>query len=1187
MPSRPTDAPVTSRMFRPSLALILFAALAQAAPLVVETAPLSPEEQRAKFHLPPGFEIQLVVSETDIGQPMNLNFDAAGNLWVTHSVEYPYPVEGEGVEPRDGRFQGMGKPPARDRVTVLSGIGPDGKPKSIVHFASGLNIPIGVVPISHPTTTSQERSTIVFTIPYITRFTDTNGDGVSDKQEKLYGPFGNLDTHGMTNSFTRWIDGWIYACHGFRNTSTVKGTDGHEFTMNSGNTFRFQEDGSRIEQFSWGQVNPFGLAFDRWGNFYNADCHSMPLTCVLQGAYYQSFGKPHDGLGYGPDMLDHNHGSTGICGVAWYEAAQFPREYQDCIYLCNPVNGQVHRDRIQFRGSSPWCDTQPDFVTCDDGWFRPVDVKLGPDGALYIADFYNSIIGHYEVPLDHPLRDRTHGRVWRVVYRGENQTAKPESVTTDLTKLSSEELVQRLGDPNILVRMHVTNELVDRGSDPAVRQALIKIISSSATNASERAVVCALWAELRLGGINNDDGPTLLEFLAKSPSALVRVHVAHLLEALPPNKRWTNTLLTLLQDQDPQVLRAAARAAANRPSSETLQPLLVMLARLTADAQGDTHLLHAVKMAVRNHVGTVNEAESRVEATSRNVNIPVVDIALGARNRFGARLARMLIARPKAVERREELVRHASRYLEEKFQDTFVKDLRSATTDLDQQLRDLDGIRRGQAEQGFQPSAALRDWATDLAKQLLNQETPAQIGWTETTLEGGRPNGATFVVQERTGADAQSGLFFCTLPNGEQRTGVYRSNSFSIPRELSFFIAGHNAFPGKELKGTNLVRLRDRDTGTVLAETAPPRNDTAQRVVWDLSDHQGASGIIEIVDGDTDTAYAWLAVGRFSVEGLNPGAISPLRRAVDLIVSMRLGEFGAQLAALARSTDTPESSRLTAAEAVVSLQPFAIRQTLLLGARTAPSAELREKCLQSCLEAPTATSEEVLRTLLQNSSQPQQVQLANQLASDQPGGKSLLAAVTEGKASALLLTRVDLVERLKALGISDLESQVSDLTRNLPPANEQVAILIQHRRAVLDGLQQPDLVAGQALFKKHCAACHQFKGEGNKIGPQLDGVANRGPDRLLEDILDPNRNIDAAFRTTAIALKSGQVLTGLKRREEGATIVFANNEGKEFTVKMDDIDEQKTSPLSLMPANLGEQVPEQDFAQLLRFLLAK
>ena len=135
--------------------------------------------------------------------------------------------------------------------------------------------------------------------------------------EPLYGRFGFRDTHGMGSSFTRWLDGWVYACHGFSNDSEIKGADGLAVKMNSGNTYRFRADGAHIEQFTHGQVNPFGLAFDPLGNLYSADCHTKPLYMLLRGAWYPSFGKPHDGLGYGPEMIEHFHGSTGIAGVVY------------------------------------------------------------------------------------------------------------------------------------------------------------------------------------------------------------------------------------------------------------------------------------------------------------------------------------------------------------------------------------------------------------------------------------------------------------------------------------------------------------------------------------------------------------------------------------------------------------------------------------------------------------------------------------------------------------------------------------------------------------------------------------------------------------------------------------------------------------------------------------------------------
>ncbi len=117
----------------------------------------------------------------------------------------------------------------------------------------------------------------------------------------LYGPFGKpVDTHGMQNAFRRGLDGWLYVNHGFANQTTIRGQDGSEIHLQSGNTYRVRLDGSHVEQFTWGQVNPFGSAWTEAGDLITADCHSKPLTLLLRGGYYSSFGKPHDGLGYAP-----------------------------------------------------------------------------------------------------------------------------------------------------------------------------------------------------------------------------------------------------------------------------------------------------------------------------------------------------------------------------------------------------------------------------------------------------------------------------------------------------------------------------------------------------------------------------------------------------------------------------------------------------------------------------------------------------------------------------------------------------------------------------------------------------------------------------------------------------------------------------------------------------------------------
>ena len=182
-------------------------------PFVVEDPPKTPEEQQATFHLPAGFTIELVASEPAVINPINLNFDATGSLLVSQSIEYPIP------DPIDQ--------PGRDRILRITDSNGDGIPDLVATLADNLHIPIGV--------TEVPGGVLGFGIPRLHFFPRDDKDS---SREVRFDGFGFDDTHGMVSSLTWWIDGWIYGCHGFVNTSDVKGTDGEEITMVSGNTYR-------------------------------------------------------------------------------------------------------------------------------------------------------------------------------------------------------------------------------------------------------------------------------------------------------------------------------------------------------------------------------------------------------------------------------------------------------------------------------------------------------------------------------------------------------------------------------------------------------------------------------------------------------------------------------------------------------------------------------------------------------------------------------------------------------------------------------------------------------------------------------------------------------------------------------------------------------------------------------------
>ena len=434
-----------------------------------DAPPLSPQEQQKRFHLPPGFEIQLVASEPEIQKPMNLSFDPSGRLWVTGTGMYPFAAKtdvlGNPIPEFDSQWNGMAgnttggvKPePAEkpiDTLRVLSDLGPDGRAGKITTFADGLNIPIGVQPL--PMAPGDKGAmAIVFSIPTIWKMTDTDGDGKADLREPLYDRFGFTDTHGMSSNYLQWADGWIYGCHGFSNSTEVSDSSGTVTKIHSGNVYRFRPDGSKFEIFSSGQTNPFGLTFDEKGNLYSCDSHSKPGYLLVKGGYVEGIGKNHDGLGFLPAIMNHSHGSSAIAGISYYGADAFPEEFRNNLFIGNPITRRINRDRLEWTGDTPKAIEMEDFISCDDPWFRPIQVKLGPDGALYIADFYNPIIGHYESPLFDPRRDKVHGRIWRVVWKGGD--TKAPATLPDLTALDDKALVSKFNYANLEVRRLAKN----------------------------------------------------------------------------------------------------------------------------------------------------------------------------------------------------------------------------------------------------------------------------------------------------------------------------------------------------------------------------------------------------------------------------------------------------------------------------------------------------------------------------------------------------------------------------------------------------------------------------------------------------------------------------------------------------------------------------------------------------------
>ena len=212
------------------------------------------------------------------------------------------------------------------------------------------------------------------------------------------------------------------------------------------------------------------------------------------------------------------------------------------------------------------------------------------------------------------------------------------------------------------------------------------------------------------------------------------------------------------------------------------------------------------------------------------------------------------------------------------------------------------------------------------------------------------------------------------------------------------------------------------------------------------------------------------------------------------------------------------------------------------------------------------------------------MEIARGLAGSLEGAEALLGEIGASRASARLLKDATVEQKLTAAKVPDLAERLSRLTADLPATDGRITELIDARRT---GFAKAtiDTSAGRQVYTKVCAACHQLQDQGAKIGPGLDGVGLRGLERLVEDTLDPSRNVDQAFRTTLISTTGGNVVTGLLLREEGQVLILADAQGKEVRVPAEEVAERSVSRLSPMPANVADLIPEADYYNLLGFLL--
>jgi putative membrane-bound dehydrogenase-like protein len=429
----------------------------------VDGGPTHPSKAAAKLEVHPEFNLTLVAAEPLIAKAMNIDWDERGRLWVSETPEYPNGLRVPNTAPWKDTGSLQRQRQARDpqdTISILSDTNGDGVMDRKHVFADKLELVTGFV--------LHKSGAIAATSPDIWYLEDTNGDEVADKRTKLYTGLGNFDTHAVINNLRWGLDGWIYATHGY-SVGNVTSPDGRKsFGRDGSGVVRFKPDGSGFEQYSSRGGNTWGLDITWNGQVFWTQPTSgtvffhtvLPESTLAKGKVpgttswkgmitgqntYPRMSRPEQAY----VQIDQVGQFTAAAGCAIYDGGAWPDAWRFSYFTGEPTLNIVHHQFVKPDGVSYTTEKergreQTEFIRSDDMWFRPIETRVGPDGALYIVDFYNQAVIHNDTrgpqhgPANaavRPDRDHYFGRIWRVQHKQAKTLPVPALNRTDLPGL--------------------------------------------------------------------------------------------------------------------------------------------------------------------------------------------------------------------------------------------------------------------------------------------------------------------------------------------------------------------------------------------------------------------------------------------------------------------------------------------------------------------------------------------------------------------------------------------------------------------------------------------------------------------------------------------------------------------------------------------------------------------------------
>ena len=536
--------------------------------LTDSSRPTPPKEALANFHLPADLALDLVLSEPEITQPVELSFDHRGRLWVVQYHQYPYP-NGVKIVSVDNylrvQFDKLPAAPPQgvrgaDKITFFEDTDGDGVFDRSTDAITGLNIATSVL--------TGRGHIWVLNPPYLLAYPDKDSDGIPDgaPEVKLQG-FGLEDTHAVANSLRWGPDGWLYGGQGSTTTANISSSVSKNVAFQGQVIWRYHPDTEVFEVFAEGGGNTFNVEFDRKGRLFSGNNAYDRGPNFKQGGFYpRSLGKhgpymnPYT-FGNLPNMALQGDKSRFTHSMVRYEGGKLPAAYADKLIAVNPLLNYVQLTRIEPDGSSLKNIDEKRIIETDDRWFRPVNIIAGPDGAVYMADWYDSRLSHVD---PHDTWDKGSGRVYRLRAKVDSST---QQAPFDLSTYNNDQLIALLESPNKWFRQQALLQFANR-KDRQVVPELLPLLQQSADG---QLALEALWAINLSGGF---DEKTALEALGHT-DPYVRLWAVRLLGDAGNVSPTLSAKLISLSAAEPQAeVRSQLAATAKRIPAMDAMPIL-------------------------------------------------------------------------------------------------------------------------------------------------------------------------------------------------------------------------------------------------------------------------------------------------------------------------------------------------------------------------------------------------------------------------------------------------------------------------------------------------------------------------------------------------------------------------------------------------------------------------------------